>query len=601
MSEINTSGQSPKNSDEDESLKKSDDIDRIINQLSKKMDGMPSKPGTVEVNSPVASVQDDTLVFSKNDQLHKSISPINAQHCEQPAYAKGKDEASFSKLEYTSKQIERLGNASGKIQTQLPEQRALISIENQMRELSANLDRVAPVLLGSSKLENRLNRIEQTIESSQNIILKSATKSAEAAADSAAKSALHSINLRLSELEANQERSALEINSEQPDLPNLLSKKKKAVLMAAGLLCMFAMALPIYEFTIRNQDSSYLAKPIHQVQTASKTQPVTAQNAGAENPTASPTLASRRKSADSVATISVSRHHESDSIPVLKKDIGNPELRAAVQRGDPSALYEVGRRYTEGFGVARNLAEAAKWYQYSAERGFGPAQFRLGHIYEKAQGVEMDIARAVTWYEKAAEQGNIKAMHNFAFFMATGIPGYAPEAKKAAIWFRVAAEHGIRDSQVNLGIFYSKGIGVDVDFVEAYKWFTLAAKAGDPAASSQSDQLAKSMRPEELEKGKAIIANWKPIPPNQAANKIVIPETWKTTGIGLGSSTSSNMIRAAQELLSKMGIDPGPSDGLMGEKTRNAIMLFQQRADLEVNGKLTTGVLNNIKRKSILD
>jgi len=43
-------------------------------------------------------------------------------------------------------------------------------------------------------------------------------------------------------------------------------------------------------------------------------------------------------------------------------------------------------------------------------------------------------------------------------------------------------------------------------------------------------------------------------------------------------------MRVAQELLTKLGFDPGPVDGWPGPLTRKAVMEFQEQNDLEVDG-----------------
>ena len=62
--------------------------------------------------------------------------------------------------------------------------------------------------------------------------------------------------------------------------------------------------------------------------------------------------------------------------------------------------------YATGQGVAKDDAEAARWYRMAAEQGNPDAQFNLGLSYAKGQGVAKDNAEAVHWYRLAAEQGN---------------------------------------------------------------------------------------------------------------------------------------------------------------------------------------------------
>ncbi|MEG2063237.1 MAG: tetratricopeptide repeat protein, partial [Kiritimatiellia bacterium] len=60
-------------------------------------------------------------------------------------------------------------------------------------------------------------------------------------------------------------------------------------------------------------------------------------------------------------------------------------------------------------GVARDEAEAVKWYRMAAEQGDASAQYNLGCCYRKGEGVARDEAEAVEWWRKAAAQGVAEA------------------------------------------------------------------------------------------------------------------------------------------------------------------------------------------------
>ena len=56
---------------------------------------------------------------------------------------------------------------------------------------------------------------------------------------------------------------------------------------------------------------------------------------------------------------------------------------------------------------------------------------------------------------------------------------------EAVKWYRKAAEQGHAEAQFNLGCCYANGQGVAKDKVEAYAWFSMAAKADSDAAESR--------------------------------------------------------------------------------------------------------------------
>lgn len=91
------------------------------------------------------------------------------------------------------------------------------------------------------------------------------------------------------------------------------------------------------------------------------------------------------------------------------------------------------------------------------------------------------------------------------------------------------------------------------------------------------------------------VKKWTAKPINPAANRIVIPsEGWQNAAVATGSSAIS-LIGDAQSLLGRLGYNPGPADGLMGENTRQAIMKFQSNEGLATDGQITPALIARLK------
>lgn len=270
----------------------------------------------------------------------------------------------------------------------------------------------------------------------------------------------------------------------------------------------------------------------------------------------------------------------------IPPEAGPAPLREAAAAGDAKALFEVATRYADGRGVKADLPTAAKWYEKAADLGFAPAQYRIGNFYEKGLGVTRDVAKAKTWYQLAANQGNASAMHNLAVLFAMGADGVT-DNESAARWFVEAAELGVKDSQFNLGILAAKGVGVPQDLEESYKWFALVAKTGDKDAAAKRDEVAKSLRPEQLERARATTELWKPKTLDVASNAVDVPDAWsdgakdQTAGIDMKKAVLN-----IQLILGKAGYDVGKPDGVMGGKTRTAIASFQKDNDMPATGEI---------------
>ena len=275
--------------------------------------------------------------------------------------------------------------------------------------------------------------------------------------------------------------------------------------------------------------------------------------------------------------------------------VGPVALRQAADEGDAKALFEVGSRYAEARGTKEDMTEAAKWYEKSAALGFAPAEYRIGNFYEKGIGVERDIQKARTWYQLAAAKGNASAMHNLAVLYAMGADGTA-DNEAAARWFQSAADFGVKDSQFNLGILAAKGVGMKQNLEEAYKWFSLVANTGDKDAATKRDEIANALRPEQLERARAATSLWKARPLDEAANSVDIPSAWQDGAPEMTASIDmKKAVQNIQKILNKNGYDAGGADGVMGQKTKNAIMAFQSDNELaptgEVDEKLVKALL----------
>jgi localization factor PodJL len=282
---------------------------------------------------------------------------------------------------------------------------------------------------------------------------------------------------------------------------------------------------------------------------------------------------------------------------VLPQDFGPAPLVAAAKTGDAKALFEIGRRMADNSADAQALKTAFDWFDAAAQTGFAPAQYRIGNMLEKGMGAPADPVAAKLWYQMAAEQGNASAMHNLAVLFANGVDG-TPDPESAGRWFLEAADLGVADSQYNLGILSAKGEGVPQDLEESYKWFSIVAKAGDKDAAAKRDEVAKALRPEQLQNARAKADLWKPKALVNAANDIAVPEEWRISDATTASVDVKKAITNVQLILTKLGYDAGKPDGVMGGKTRNAIRAFQEAEKLPVTGEIDAALVKALLAKN---
>ncbi len=204
----------------------------------------------------------------------------------------------------------------------------------------------------------------------------------------------------------------------------------------------------------------------------------------------------------------------------LKGDYGTamPELRGLAEAGDAEAQYALGTAYSDGLALARDYRRAAAWFEKAALQGHARAQFSLGFLYYYGAGpgaggaetaVAADAGQALRWLTLAGEAGNPMAAYLLSriYHYGQGVPA---ERETALRWARLAAERGITGGQFEAAVLLGSRSADAVAWVEAYKWFLLAARQGHPAAGANLETLGKRLNVKEIAEAEAAAAAWTP-------------------------------------------------------------------------------------------
>lgn len=132
----------------------------------------------------------------------------------------------------------------------------------------------------------------------------------------------------------------------------------------------------------------------------------------------------------------------------MEKDYKNALIwfHKAGEQGNGEALYTIARFYTEGHGVKEDWGKAFEYYMKSAKQGYDLGMLWVGNFYLYGQPgiVDKDIYEARKWYEKSAELGNTRAMVHLAelYIEGTGVQKNIPTAYS---WFKKAIDFGDTD------------------------------------------------------------------------------------------------------------------------------------------------------------
>jgi uncharacterized protein len=155
----------------------------------------------------------------------------------------------------------------------------------------------------------------------------------------------------------------------------------------------------------------------------------------------------------------------------------------------------------------KDYATAFKELAPLAEQGNADAQLILGKMYMGGQGVVKDLDQAIKWFNASAAQGNADAQ----FFLGSFYLLPHKDIAEGVKWLRLSAEQGNQDAQWLLGKAYLQGDKeLPRDPVQAEMWLRLAAKDNLEFYENTLRAAEGQMSADQVAKGKALAAAWKP-------------------------------------------------------------------------------------------
>lgn len=130
-------------------------------------------------------------------------------------------------------------------------------------------------------------------------------------------------------------------------------------------------------------------------------------------------------------TAGAEAHHPELSAADLAYSSGNYEAAAALYRRDAelgvvAAQVTLALLYTDGQGVAQDLAQAAHWFGRAAAQGNAEAQQNLGVLYRDGKGVKQSGVEAAKWFHIAGAKADAAGVEK------SMTPEQIAEAKKLA-------------------------------------------------------------------------------------------------------------------------------------------------------------------------
>ncbi len=162
----------------------------------------------------------------------------------------------------------------------------------------------------------------------------------------------------------------------------------------------------------------------------------------------------------------------------LRQDqhLETPNLRSALldaaEFGAPKAMVAVG-----DLALNSHPHWAILWYEKAAHAGSLPAMLKLAHLCANGfDGGTRDMDRAFSWFEKASAAGNPDGRHALAEYYLYGLGSTPRDPEKAIEILKTAAAQNHSRSLDLLGTCYSKGIGTELNYDQALRYYQRAVE-----------------------------------------------------------------------------------------------------------------------------
>ncbi len=143
-----------------------------------------------------------------------------------------------------------------------------------------------------------------------------------------------------------------------------------------------------------------------------------------------------------------------------------------------------------------------------ADNGDAKAQYIIGSMCERGLGIPQNYRESCRWYDLAYKQNDGMAVFRTGEIHHQGLMGFKQNFDIARGCFNKAALQGISEAQYNLGTIYEKGEGVDVNFIEAHKWYNIAASNGNEDAARERNTIANHMPLKNIKDAQESALSW---------------------------------------------------------------------------------------------
>lgn len=180
-----------------------------------------------------------------------------------------------------------------------------------------------------------------------------------------------------------------------------------------------------------------------------------------------------------------------------------------------------------------------------------------------------------------------------------GLQAYqAGDYEKAYDQWKAAANAGDEQAQYRLGTLYEDGVGTTQNLVQAHRWYMIAAAAGVEIATDSQVSTEQRLSAAELAEATRLAESFTVSALPQDS------EHSSRDGTAASSSTAptqdrasdyTNLVREVQTELTRLGYSVGAADGILGDRTRFAVVAAQTNLGINVDGQINEEFVARLK------
>lgn len=161
-------------------------------------------------------------------------------------------------------------------------------------------------------------------------------------------------------------------------------------------------------------------------------------------------------------------------------------FKKTAERGNAVGLANYGAAMCSGDGVDQpDGGECIRLLTEAMNKGYAWAYSRLAQAYKDGEaGMPVDPKKAFEIMKSGLSTGDANVINNYGYYLDQGI-GCDVDYKTASRYFLLAAEKGLPIAMANVGEYYEKGQGYfQKDLKKATEWYKKASSAGYDASEA---------------------------------------------------------------------------------------------------------------------